>query len=73
MRKNKITVFKGAGRFEGKGRVTVRNSAGHTREIPTKNVIIATGSAPAFSGLEIKAPRIVTSDELLDFDHGRNR
>jgi dihydrolipoamide dehydrogenase len=48
----------------------VRDSAGHTREIPTKNVIIATGSAPRLlPGLEIKAPRIVTSDELLDFDH----
>jgi dihydrolipoamide dehydrogenase len=33
-------------------------------------VIIATGSAPRLlPGLEIKAPRVVTSDELLDFDH----
>jgi len=32
-------------------------------------VIIATGSAPRLlPGLEIKAPRVVTSDELLDFD-----
>ncbi|HMB28396.1 MAG TPA: FAD-dependent oxidoreductase, partial [Blastocatellia bacterium] len=70
MRKNKITVFKGVGRFEGKGRVTVKDSAGLKREIPTKNVIIATGSAPRLlPGLEIKAPRVVTSDELLDFDH----
>ncbi len=70
MRKNKITVFKGAGRLVGKGRVTVRDSAGLTREIPTKNVIIATGSAPRLlPGLEIKAPRVVTSDELLDFGH----
>jgi dihydrolipoamide dehydrogenase len=70
MRKNKITVFKGAGRFEGRGHVTVRDSAGLTREIPTKNVIIATGSAPRLlPGLEIKSPRVVTSDELLDFDH----
>src|SRR5215468_7531610 len=70
MRKNKITVFKGAGRFEGKGHVTVKDSAGLRREIPTKNVIIATGSAPRLlPGLEVKAPRVVTSDELLDFDH----
>jgi dihydrolipoyl dehydrogenase len=48
----------------------VKDSAGLTREIPTKNVIIATGSAPRLlPGLEIKAPRVVTSDELLDFDH----
>jgi dihydrolipoamide dehydrogenase len=50
--------------------VTVKDSAGLRREIPTKNVIIATGSAPRLlPGLEIKAPRVVTSDELLDFDH----
>ncbi|HKQ78391.1 MAG TPA: dihydrolipoyl dehydrogenase [Blastocatellia bacterium] len=70
MKKHKITVFKGTGRFEGKGRVTVRDGAGLTREIPTRNVIIATGSAPRLlPGMKIDPPRIVTSDELLDFDH----
>ncbi len=68
MKKNKITVFKGTGRFEGQGRVTVSGSGGVTREVPTKNVIIATGSAPRLlPGLAIQSPRVVTSDELLDF------
>ena len=70
MKKHKITVFKGTGRFEGKGRVMVRDAGGIVREVPTKNVIIATGSAPRLlPGMQIQSPRVVTSDELLDFDH----
>lgn len=70
MKKNKITVFKGQGRLEGKGRVTVTDAAGSRQDIPTKNVIIATGSAPRLlPGVDIKSPRVVTSDQLLDFDH----
>ncbi|MGE0132720.1 MAG: dihydrolipoyl dehydrogenase [Blastocatellales bacterium] len=70
MKKNKITVFKGTGKLEGKGRVTVTDASGLRREVPTKNVIIATGSAPRLlPGMQIKSPRVVTSDELLDFNH----
>ncbi len=70
MKKNKITVFKGHGRLEGKGRVTVTGADGKAQEVSTKNVIIATGSAPRLlPNLEVKSPRVVTSDELLDFDH----
>jgi dihydrolipoamide dehydrogenase len=70
MKKNKITVFKGHGKLEGKGRVTVTDAAGKVTDVPTKNVIIATGSAVRLlPGLTIQNPRIVTSDELLDFQH----
>jgi dihydrolipoamide dehydrogenase len=70
MKKNKITVFKGHGRLAGKGRVTVTDADGQAQEVPTKNVIIATGSAPRLlPNLQVRAPRVVTSDELLDFDH----
>ncbi|MBI1765422.1 MAG: dihydrolipoyl dehydrogenase [Acidobacteria bacterium] len=70
MKKNKITVFKGQGKLEGKGRVTVTDDAGKVTDVPTKNVIIATGSAVRLlPGLTIQNPRIVTSDELLDFQH----
>jgi dihydrolipoamide dehydrogenase len=70
MKKNKITVFKGHGKLEGKGRVTVTDAAGNKQDIPTKNVIIATGSAPRLlPGVDVKSPRVVTSDQLLDFDH----
>jgi len=70
MKKNKITVFKGHGKLEGKGRVTVTDAAGKKQDIATRNVIIATGSAPRLlPGVDIKSPRVVTSDQLLDFDH----
>jgi dihydrolipoamide dehydrogenase len=70
MKKHKITVFKGTGKLEGKGRVTVTDNNGQTQDVPTKNVIIATGSAVRLlPGMQIQTPRIVTSDELLDFDH----
>ncbi|MBK8316900.1 MAG: dihydrolipoyl dehydrogenase [Acidobacteria bacterium] len=70
MKKHKITVFKGHGKLEGKGRVSVTDAAGKVQEVSTKNVIIATGSAPRLlPGMEVKSNRIVTSDELLDFDH----
>ena len=70
MKKNKITVFKGQGKLEGKGRVTVTDAAGKKQDIATRNVIIATGSAPRLlPGVDIKSPRVVTSDQLLDFDH----
>lgn len=70
MKKNKITVFKGQGKLEGKGRVTVTGADGKAQDVPTKNVIIATGSAPRLlPNLTAQSPRIVTSDELLDFDH----
>lgn len=70
MKKNKITVFKGHGKLEGKGRVTVTDATGKKQDIATRNVIIATGSAPRLlPGVDIKSPRVVTSDQLLDFDH----
>jgi len=70
MKKNKITVFKGQGKLEGKGRVTVTDATGKKQDIATRNVIIATGSAPRLlPGVDIKSPRVVTSDQLLDFDH----
>ena len=70
MKKNKITVFKGHGKLEGKGRVTVTDAAGSKQDIATKNVIIATGSAPRLlPGVDVHSSRVVTSDQLLDFDH----
>jgi dihydrolipoamide dehydrogenase len=67
MNKNKITVFKGTGRFEGQGKVSVTGADGKKQNVNTKNVIIATGSAPrTLPNLDIQAPRIVTSDEILE-------
>jgi dihydrolipoamide dehydrogenase len=67
MKKNKITVFKGTGSLAGKGKVNVTDAGGKVQTIDTKNVIIATGSATKLlPGLEVKMPRVVTSDELLE-------
>ncbi|HZS05089.1 MAG TPA: dihydrolipoyl dehydrogenase [Blastocatellia bacterium] len=67
MKKNKITVFKGSGRLEGKGKLTVTGNDGKAQSVETKNVIIATGSAPRLlPNLDVQMPRIVTSDELLE-------
>ena len=67
MKKNKITVFKGTGSLAGQGKVNVTDADGKVQTIETKNVIIATGSAPRLlPGLEVNSPRVVTSDELLE-------
>jgi dihydrolipoamide dehydrogenase len=67
MKKNRITVFKGQGKLAGKGKVTVQGADGGSQTIETKNVIIATGSAPRLlPGMSVQAPRVVTSDELLE-------
>jgi dihydrolipoamide dehydrogenase len=69
MKKNKIEVFKGLGRIEGPGRVSVKGEDG-TKTIAAKNILIATGSVPRLiPGVEIDGKRVVTSDELLDIDH----
>jgi dihydrolipoamide dehydrogenase len=71
MKKNKITVFSGTGRFaggpEGSRKVEISGADGKSQSIVTRNIIIATGSAPRLlPNLKIDAPRIVTSDELLE-------
>jgi len=47
LKKNKIDAFIGAGRIEAPGKVSVTAADGQTRTIETKNIVIATGSAPA--------------------------
>jgi dihydrolipoamide dehydrogenase len=66
-RKNKITRYAGAGRFDGPGRVVVDQSAGPL-ELQSKQVIIATGSRPApLAGVEPDGDRIGTSTEALAY------
>src|SRR3972149_6340663 len=64
-KKNKITLFKGHGRFEGPKAVVVKGEAGE-RRIDTKNVVIATGSKPkSLPGMAPDGKQILTSDEIL--------
>ena len=64
-KKNKITLVKGQGRFEGGKTVVVKSDAGETK-VDTKNVIIATGSRPrSLPGITPDGKQILTSDEIL--------
>jgi dihydrolipoamide dehydrogenase len=64
-KKNKITLFKGHGRFDGPRAVVVTGEAGETK-IDTKNVLIATGSKPkTLPGMAPDGKQILSSDEIL--------
>jgi len=68
MKTNKVTVFEGLGTITGPGKVSVKSSNGQTQEIETKNIVIATGSAPVelpFAKFDGKT--IVSSTEALEF------
>lgn len=67
MRKNKITVFNGFGRLDGKKRLSIEQPNGETKAIEFKNLIVATGSAVRMlPGLTADGKRILTSDEILE-------
>jgi len=61
MKKNKVTVFNGAGRIDGPGRVVVGDQV-----LETRHIVIATGSEPAsLAGVDIDEERIVSSTGAL--------
>ena len=67
-RKNKITRYFGRGRLDGAGRVAVDLAEGGTDELAARNVIIATGSAPAtLPNIDIDGDFVASSTEALDF------
>jgi dihydrolipoamide dehydrogenase len=68
MKTNKVTVLEGMGTITAPGKISVASSNGQTKEIETKNIIIATGSAPVelpFAKFDGKT--IVSSTEALEF------
>jgi dihydrolipoamide dehydrogenase len=68
MKTNKVTVFEGVGTITAPGKVSVKSSNGQTQEIETKNIVIATGSAPVelpFAKFDGKT--VVSSTEALEF------
>jgi dihydrolipoamide dehydrogenase len=68
MKTNKVTVFEGVGAITAPGKVSIKSSSGETQEIETKNIVIATGSAPIelpFAKFDGKT--IVSSTEALEF------
>src|SRR5881296_1101873 len=70
MKTNKVTTFEGFGTITAPGKVSVKSSdpAGAGQEIETKNIIIATGSAPIeLPFAKFDGKRIVSSTEALEF------
>src|SRR5213080_3334986 len=68
MKTNKVTVLEGLGTIAAPGKVSIKPSNGETQEIETKNIVIATGSAPMelpFAKFDGKT--IVSSTEGLTF------
>jgi dihydrolipoamide dehydrogenase len=63
-KKNKITLFKGQGRIEGRS-VIVKGAEGETR-VESKSVMLATGSKPrSLPGIVPDGKAILTSDDIL--------
>jgi len=67
MKKNKCTVFKGAGKLALPGKVLVTGEDGTTQTIETKSIIIATGSVVRpIPGFETDGKHVVNSDHILE-------
>ena len=67
MKKNKITLFKGAGRLALPGKVVVTGEDGAEQNVNTRNIIIATGSVVRpIPGFETDGERVINSDHVLE-------
>src|SRR6187551_1061018 len=68
MKTNKVTVIEGLGTISAPGKVSIKSSSGETQEIETKNIVIATGSAPVeLPFAKFNGKTIVSSTEALEF------
>ncbi len=66
MKKNKIEVFDGYGKLNGKGRVKVEKDGQKIADIETKHIIIATGArARTLPGLESDGKLVLTYKEAM--------
>lgn len=67
MKKNKIEIVKGNGKFEGGNKLSVTDSTGKSTVLSYKDIIIATGARPRpLPGVEIDGEIIHTYRTLLD-------
>jgi dihydrolipoamide dehydrogenase len=73
-KKNKITTFRGTGSIPAEGKVLVTPESGAPTTIETRNIVIATGSAPAsLPGITIDEEKVVSSTGALKFPTVPNR
>lgn len=69
MKKNKITVIQGTGRFTTPNRIAVTGVDGKITEVSTKHAIIATGSRPTvIPGVTLDGRRVISSKEAMILD-----
>lgn len=71
IKKNKIDWIEGTGTVEGAGKISVKDKEGQSREIETKNIVIATGSDVAgIPGVDVEFDEkvIVSSTGALDLE-----
>jgi dihydrolipoamide dehydrogenase len=74
MKTNKVTTFEGLGTITAPGKVSVKSSAGETHEVETKNIVIATGSAPVeLPFAKFDGQTIVSSTEALIFSEAPSK
>ena len=67
-KKNKITYFKGKGVIFSENNIVVYENNNKKNNIKTKNIVIATGSAPtSIPGIEIDEKNVVSSTGALSF------
>jgi len=68
-KKNKVDYLVGTGRIAAPGKVVATLADGSSRELATKNIVIATGSEPTpLAGVTIDEERIVSSTGALDLE-----
>lgn len=68
-KKNKITPYSGTGKILGTGKVEVKAADGSTQVLTTKNIMIATGSAPVeLPFLKFDEKNIVSNTGALALD-----
>lgn len=68
MKKNKVTVLKGLGKFKTPNEIIVKDAEGKETTVAAKRTIIATGSVPSsIPGVTIDEKVVVSSTGALDF------
>jgi dihydrolipoamide dehydrogenase len=67
LKKNKVETIQGFGRLAGPGQVSITDAKNQTREIATRNILLATGSeAKLLPGLQADRNIVLTNREILD-------
>ena len=70
LKANGVEVINGAASFKDSHTLVIQLPDGETREITGESIIIATGSIPTIPDIPgVNGPNVVTTDELLEFDH----